>query len=225
MESHGQLGLFYSSDEVEQPWFEEPFIALDVETTGLDPARNRVIELALVPFNMGANAKVFSQLFSIGEPLPKEITAITGINDDMLKGQPAFIECRAEIIDRMKKAKFIVAYNAKFDRPFVESEFARIQVALPEMLWLDPFVFICELDRFKKGKKLADSANRWGVNLENAHRAQGDAKAAGELMLKMADKININKLSALIDQQKIWQWQQAHSMAEYKKTNMWANNR
>jgi len=225
MESHGQLGLFSLNDETEGAWFKQPFLAIDVETTGLDPANSRIIELALVPCNMPANVGVFSQLFAVNKPLPPEITQITGISEDMLKGQPSFQEKSAEVLATLAHAQFVVAYNAKFDRPFLESEFARINIALPEMMWVDPFVFICELDRFKKGKKLSDAAQRWGIKLEDAHRALGDAQAAGELMLKLAGKININKISDLINQQKIWQWQQAHSMAEYKKSNHWSNDR
>ena len=59
MTTSGQLGLFASPTpseplnlEVLTPWFEEPFFAVDVETTGLEAASNRIIELAMVPFNI-----------------------------------------------------------------------------------------------------------------------------------------------------------------------------
>jgi DNA polymerase III epsilon subunit family exonuclease len=201
-----------------------PFLALDVETTGLDAAANRVIELALVPFNM-PDEKNFSQLFSVGEPLPHEITQITGISDDMLKGKPVFKESADECLRLLHKASFVVAYNAKFDRPFLESEMARIDKILPDLAWIDPFVFICELDRFKRGKKLSDAAKRWGVNLENAHRALADAQAAGKLMLKMTDAVGCHSLDALLAKQKVWQWRNAHNMAELKRSNSWSINR
>ena len=68
------------------------FFAVDVETTGLDAASHRVIEIAFVPFNMPDEVKPFSRLFSVGEALPPEIVQITGISDAMLKNQPAFGE-------------------------------------------------------------------------------------------------------------------------------------
>lgn len=211
-------------ESTENPWHEMPFLALDVETTGLDAAANRVIELALVPFNM-PDEKNFSQLFSVGEPLPHEITQITGISDDMLKGKPVFKESADECLRLLHKASFVVAYNAKFDRPFLESEMARIDKILPDLAWIDPFVFICELDRFKRGKKLSDAAKRWGVNLENAHRALADAQAAGKLMLKMTDAVGCHSLDALLAKQKVWQWRNAHNMAELKRSNSWSINR
>jgi|HubBroStandDraft_4_1064222.scaffolds.fasta_scaffold326946_2 DNA polymerase III epsilon subunit-like protein len=236
MNSFGQLGLFGSVPDKKSPqalssennflaWHEQPFWALDVETTGLDPASCRIIELALVPFNMPEQEKPFVSLFSIGQALPKEITQITGITDEMLKGQPSFLERLDEIVAILKKAPFVLAYNSKFDRPFIESEFARHSKALPELAWVDPYIFICELDRFKRGKKLGDAARRWGVHLGQAHRAADDAKAAGELMLKLIDKIGIDSLDELLAKQKIWFWQNAHQVAEYKKSSTWEINR
>lgn len=233
MDGFGQLGLFYKEEPqkeavpaapYETPWHEQEFFALDVETTGLDPAGNRIIELALVPFNMPEN-KGFSSLFTVGAPLPREITQITGISDDMLKGQPSFEEKADHILALIEKVPFVVAYNAKFDRPFVESEFARINKAFPDIPFIDPFVFICEFDRYKKGKKLGDAAKRWGVEMGQAHRAKDDAQAAGDLMLKLVDKIGLGSLSDLLNRQKIWFWQNAHNMAEFKKTNAWEINR
>ena len=171
-----------------------------METTGLDPAGCRVIELALVPFNMGAEVKKFARLFGQKEPLSQEISNITGITDAMLEHKAEFSQSCDEVSDLIKQAEFIVAYNARFDRHFVESEFARSGKTLPVRPWIDPFIFICEFDRFKRGKKLSDAALRWGIELKGAHRAENDAQAAGELLLKMADKIDgqsLNQVEAL----------------------------
>jgi DNA polymerase III subunit epsilon len=208
----------------ESNWTELGFFAIDVETTGLDASSNRVIELALVPFNM-PNLKPFSQLFCVEAPLPQEIIHITGISDDMLKDQPGFATCADKCLQLMKQASFVVAYNAKFDRPFLESEMARVGKVLPNIPWIDPFVFICEIDRFKRGKKLSDVSKRWGISHGNAHRALADAQAAGELILKLSDKISCHTLNELIIKQKIWQWQNAHHMAELKRGNNWSINR
>lgn len=233
MRELGQLGLFGADQEQRNneilkgeglAWIDQPFLALDVETTGLDAAANRVIELALVPFNLPSE-KPFAKLFSVGELLPPEITSITGITDEMLKGQPPFAEHAREILSMMKKAAFVVAYNTKFDQPFVESEFARLGLVCPRLDWVDPFIFICELDRFKRGKKLVDAAKRWGVSLNNAHRAMDDALAAGNLMLKMAEKINSSTLDDLLDKQKLYHWRNEHNRAELKKQNSWSTIR
>lgn len=225
VEQFDRHATVHTSRDHEFAWTEQPFLALDVETTGLDAASNRVIELAMVPYNFTDDVKPFCQLFSVGETLSQEIVQITGINDAMLKNQPSFAEHAEDCVRLMKKATFVVAYNAKFDRPFLESEMARLKKVMPEVPWIDPFVFICELDRYKRGKKLSDAAKRWGVSLEGAHRAMADAQAAGDLMLKLADKINCQNLSELIAKQKILQWQNAHNMAELKRSSSWSINR
>lgn len=211
-----------TKEEEKLSWLDQPFLAIDVETTGLDAAANRVIELALVPFNM-PNEKPFSKLFSVGEELSPKIVSITGITDEMLKGQPAFSEVADSCLSMMNKAAFVVAYNAKFDKPFLESEFARIGMVMPKLAWVDPFIFICELDRYKSGKKLTDAANRWGVTLKNAHRAMDDAEAAGKLLLKMSEKIDSFTLDELMIKQKIFEWRHEHNRAELKKANTWTN--
>lgn len=211
-----------TKEEEKVSWQDLPFLALDVETTGLDAASNRVIEFAMVPFNM-PEEKAFSKLYSVGEALPPMITSITGITDDMLKDQPPFGEHAEYCLKMLSRAAFVVAYNAKFDQPFLESEFARLGLVMPKLHWVDPFIFICELDRFKRGKKLTDAANRWGVSIKNAHRAMDDAEAAGRLMFKMAEKIDSFTLDELLDKQKIYHWRNEHNRAELKKANTWDN--
>lgn len=225
LELDSTANVFAQPEPFDNPWEQQGFFAIDVETTGLDAACNRVIELAIVPFNMSDDVKPFSQLFCVGETLSQEIVQITGISDAMLSGQPSFKESADHCLNMLKRASFVVAYNAKFDRPFLESEMARIGKVLPDIPWIDPFIFICEFDRYKRGKKLSDAARRWGVNLENAHRAQADAEAAGNLLLKMASKLDCYSLNDLLAKQKLWQWHNAHNMAELKRSTTWSINR
>ena len=99
-------------------------VFVDVETTGLDPDRHEIIELAMVPFTYGKTG----QIFSIGEafhglrepkePISPEITAITGITDEMVAGH----ELDSTAIDAfIESADLVVAHNASFDRRFLEN--------------------------------------------------------------------------------------------------------
>jgi DNA polymerase-3 subunit epsilon len=98
-------------------------IILDVETTGLDSRTDQVIELGMIKFSYTTDGRVvrvletFSAFQEPTIPIPKEITNITGITDDMVAGhhiEPAKI---SEFVDR---AELVIAHNAKFDRPFAE---------------------------------------------------------------------------------------------------------
>lgn len=226
-----QLGLFCTKEEMTAQkksvyWYDEPFLALDVETTGLNPREDRVLELALVPFNIENTIKEFCELFDVERSLPKEIIKITGITESMLIGKPKIAEFFPKILNLWTKAKFIVAYNVKFDRPFLEEELARMNKSLPDLPWIDPFVFICSFDKFKKGKKLSDAALRWGVELNQAHRALSDAKACGELLLKM--KLNLKDLTIteLLDKQNKTSLENDQNRNDYfSKKNGWSVDR
>lgn len=67
-------------------------LMVDVETTGLDAARNEIIELAMVPFTYGLDGQIFgtgeafNALRQPSESIPKDIAAITGITDEMVAG-------------------------------------------------------------------------------------------------------------------------------------------
>jgi hypothetical protein len=76
-------------------------IFLDVETTGLDPASDEIIEMAMMPFDFSSDGRIFSvhESFSRfrdpGRPIPAAVAAITGITDEMVAGKsidPAEIE-------------------------------------------------------------------------------------------------------------------------------------
>ena len=96
---------------------------VDVETTGLDPQRDEIIELAMTPFTYGLDGVVFSveegfqRLRQPSEPITPEITAITGITNEMVAGQ---IIDPAEVTRFAAPASLIIAHNAAFDRRFLE---------------------------------------------------------------------------------------------------------
>ena len=98
-------------------------LVVDVETTGLDPQRDEIIELAMTPFNYGLDGTVFSVgdsfqgLRQPSEPIAPEITAITGITNEMVAGQ---IIDPAAVATFAAPASLVIAHNAAFDRRFLE---------------------------------------------------------------------------------------------------------
>jgi DNA polymerase-3 subunit epsilon len=96
---------------------------VDVETTGLDSARDEIIELAMAPFTYGLDGEVyavgeaFQRLCEPSRPIPAEITAITGIDDAMVAGH---VIDAAEVSAFAAPAALVIAHNAAFDRKFIE---------------------------------------------------------------------------------------------------------
>lgn len=96
---------------------------VDVETTGLDPAVDEIIELAMTPFSYGSDGRItavgasFEGLRQPTNPIPAHITAITGIDDAMVAGQSIDPE---EVAHFAEQADLVIAHNAAFDRRFLE---------------------------------------------------------------------------------------------------------
>ena len=92
-------------------------LLVDVETTGLDPARHEIIELAMVPFTYALDGRVFEvgepfhQLRQPADRIPPEITAVTGITDEMVAGKAIN---PAEVSAFAAPAALVIAHNAAF---------------------------------------------------------------------------------------------------------------
>lgn len=99
-------------------------VFVDTETTGLNPARDRIIELAAVPFEYGvSDGRVYTvhepvvYLEDPGCPIPPEITDLTGITTEMVRGQRIDDD---RITALAASANLIIAHNAAFDRQMLE---------------------------------------------------------------------------------------------------------
>ncbi len=99
-------------------------IALDVETTGLDAARDAIIQLALVPFEYSPDAGTIytvadplTFLEDPGRPIPADVTALTGITNEMVAGKRID---EAAVSVALAPVSLVIAHNARFDRGFME---------------------------------------------------------------------------------------------------------
>jgi DNA polymerase III subunit epsilon len=160
-------------------------VAIDTETTGRDPAVDRIVEVACVTW---ANEGVVSRrhwLVNPGRSIPKEASDVHGITDPDVQGAPPFAGILDELLEELH-GKVPVAYNAAFDRAFLNDELSRSgsrPEATPPALrrgveWIDPLVWARELQKDEKSKALGEVAGRLGIDLVRAHRATDDAEAA-----------------------------------------------
>jgi len=104
-------------------------VFLDLETTGLDHANDKIIELGMVRFEYSQDGRIFrilddyNQYSDPGIPIPPFITQLTGISDEMLKGQHFNL---LDIENYLKNVNLIISHNAQFDRGFFEIAFPSI---------------------------------------------------------------------------------------------------
>jgi len=94
------------------------FAFVDVETTGIDPVTSAVVEVACQIVEGGAVVASFESLVDPGHPIPPFTTAIHGIDDSMVGGQPRLSQLVSRLVD-LSAGTVLVAHNAAFDRRFL----------------------------------------------------------------------------------------------------------
>lgn len=157
-------------------------VYLDTETTGTDPRRHEVIELAIVPFDYDPDGRLcavgepFVALRQPSHPIPEEITRITGITDAMVEGQAIDPAAVAAFIE---PAVIVVAHNAGFDRPFVE----RISESFKFKGWGCSMSQVDWAAEGFEGTKLSYLASQCGFFFEG-HRAENDCLAGLEILAR-----------------------------------------
>jgi DNA polymerase-3 subunit epsilon len=213
--------------EAEAPWIELPIAVLDTETTGRDPQTDRIVEIGIVIGLRGEVVKRHNWLVNPGIPIPDAAREVHGISDDDVKDAPTFQQIAGEIAEALR-GTVPAAYNASFDKAFVEAELLRsglVLDAFPACLrrsveWVDPLVWARELQKYEKGKKLGEVAQRLGIALENAHRASDDAEAALKVLYAFGGDARVPQTyGGLVQEQKRLSREQEDSFA------VWRNRR
>lgn len=183
--------------EADLEWASASFAVIDFETTGLDPALDRVLEMGIVTFDDGVMTGSHNWLIQPTIPVPEGATAVHGITDEMLADAPRFEAVWSEIRVHLE-GRLPVAYNAGFDKKFLLAELERMGEPVwgehlpPSMQsdveWIDPLVWIRELFP-DESAKLGDVCARFEIALEDAHRAAHDAEATGKVLLAIRDRV------------------------------------
>jgi len=98
----------------------EQFVVCDLETTGLYPERDDIIEIGMVKIKEGVVTETYNQLFDPGIEIPENITRLTSITTSDCSGKPYLKDKISDIMDFMG-SNFIVAHNADFDVSFLNA--------------------------------------------------------------------------------------------------------
>ncbi|GIG36255.1 exonuclease domain-containing protein [Cellulomonas pakistanensis] len=156
------------------------FAVLDVETTGLAAARDRVLELSVI--RCDASGRPIDEWSSRFNPQgPVGATHIHGITAADVADAPLFAAEVAAVASRLS-GLVLVAHNARFDLAFLRAEFARAGWAMP---WAPA---LCTLEESRRHlpslarRRLPDCCAAAGVRHQGAHSALGDARAAAGLL-------------------------------------------
>jgi DNA polymerase-3 subunit epsilon len=158
--------------------FERPIVCFDVETTGTNFDRDRIVQLALIKLYPGGEMNEWQSLFNPGIPIPIESSKIHGITDEQVANMPSFKD-QAAILVKGFEGCDVMGYNVDFDIGMVRKEMSRIKGP-------DPFTGARIIDVFrlytlKNPRTLSDCYREYtGKELEGAHDAMVDVRATIE---------------------------------------------
>ncbi|MDP4292771.1 MAG: 3'-5' exonuclease, partial [Bacteroidota bacterium] len=165
----------------------KPIVFLDLETTGINIATDRIVEISMLKIMPDGKQDLFTKRVNPTIPIPPESTAIHGISNEDVKDAPTFAEMASNFAQFIGNSD-LAGYNAiKFDFPLLVEEFLRVNV-----------------DFDLKGRRLVDVQNIFhkmesrtlsaayrfycDKDLLNAHSAEGDTVATYEILKSQLDR-------------------------------------
>jgi len=152
------------------------FVAFDVETTGLSPVANRLVELSGVKFKLGEEQfETFSTLIDPEVSIPAQVTAIHGITDEMVEGAPTFKEACIDFVNWSGADAVMMAHNASFDVEFLRVNLARAGAPCPRNYVVDTLTISREFLRETKNHQLKTVVEHFNLPAGDYHRALADS--------------------------------------------------
>ena len=160
------------------------FVALDLETTGLDPRRDAVVSLAAIPFIQGQPQPGLRTLVNPGRPIPPAATQIHGLDDAAVASGPPI----AAVLPRLAAecdGRVLVGYAIDFDLAVLKRDARACALRPLRNHALDARDLALGLDVRRRPDTLEGLAERLGVPVIGRHTAPGDAIIAGLILLEL----------------------------------------
>lgn len=162
----------------------EKYIVVDVETTGVNSEKDQIIEIAAIKTE-GNEQIVFQELIKIEKGIPREISELTGITNEILANNGKDIDVVLEGFLGFVGNAILVGYNVKFDVSFLNSE---LKKSGKEILKNKTICLLQETKRKQKllrDYKLSTVLKKYDICTEGLHRAYTDVKAEYKLAVKL----------------------------------------
>lgn len=165
----------------------KPLAVIDLETTGVNPGTDRIVEIAIVKILTDGNRSVKRKLLNPEMPIPKGASDIHGISDEMVKDAPTFKQVAQEIKQILDGCDFAGYNSNRFDIPLLMEEFMRVNVDfdMKNRKLLDVQNIFHKMEPRTLGAAYKFYCNK---TLEGAHSAEVDASATYEILTAQLEK-------------------------------------
>jgi DNA polymerase-3 subunit epsilon len=182
------------------PVEEANYCVVDVETTGLSPRRNGVIEIALVKVSGMKIVDTYNSFVNPGHDIPYFITQLTSITNEDVYDAPFFEDIADEVYDFIGD-DILTGHNLSFDSSFINKEFRYAGKEPPENLSLCTLKLSRRMYPMLRSKSLGVVCKHLGLKNSGAHRAIGDADVTAKLLIKLLKEVknfNIKHVNDLL---------------------------
>lgn len=155
---------------------EKPIAIIDIETTGLNKQNDRIVDICIIKIFPDGTKETFQEILNPEIPIPQEATKVHGITDSDVVGKPTFKEIAPRVINFIDGCDWCGFNLINFDLGLIESEFNRVGVSYSSegRKVIDVLKIYYKLEP----RDLSSAYLKYcGEILENAHKAEEDAKA------------------------------------------------
>lgn len=156
------------------------FVAIDVETTGLSPFQNELIEVSAIKYNGKEKIDTFTTLIKPKAKIPYYITNITGITNNMVQNSPNVEDVMPKLIKFIGNSP-IIAHNAKFDYSFIQNYSNN---AFSKNTLIDTVQIGRKLYPNLPNYKLGTIARHIGITEDGFHRAEFDCECCAKVYVE-----------------------------------------
>ncbi len=174
-----------------------PFVVIDVETTGLLPAEDRIVEVGAIRLIGGKEDGRFHSMIHPGRPMPEAARAKNGISDEMLKDAPSFDKIAADL-RKFMAGSVLVAQNAEFDVAFLNNEFCRAGMSKLAMPALDTIPLARKVKPGLPTYNLDNLAYHFKVKFKERHRSIGDCEVTGVIFWQCVEALRPKTMDDLL---------------------------
>ena len=182
-----QSNLFEQSDNVGEYLLNNDVVVFDIETTGLEASKCEIIEIGAIKLKQGKKFETFETFVRPKGNIPEEITALTGITNNMVINAPNIENVIADFYKFCYNCT-IIAYNIDFDYKFINL-FGKKSSYIFDNKQIDALYLARAFIPGLKNFKLSTVCKKLGISLENAHRAVHDAMATADVVIKLSSHI------------------------------------
>lgn len=161
------------------PISKKRYVAFDLETTGLNPGYDSIVEIGAVRVENGVVSEEYHQMVNPGIPMPSDASAVNHITDDMLSGKPKIHQVLPSFLSFVGD-DILAAHNATFDIKFISQACMRYRFRVPSSCF--DTMALARYWPESDSKKLSSLCSAAGIKIDDAHRALSDARAVADLI-------------------------------------------